>query len=115
LPIHVVSHWEGWIFFSIMGLAMYLKVRPLWRTRANPPTIELNDVSLSSAHYVAANGDVVNLSLPRNKVYDFKFCEHSGNLVIRADGSEIFECRPHDNSAVLRDVARIFRDALRLP
>jgi hypothetical protein len=51
---------------------------------------------------------------PRDRVYDVKFVSHSGKLVVRTQGREIFEFRPTDDEPELRRMATFLRLAIGL-
>jgi hypothetical protein len=102
LAVVVLSAIVGGVF---VGAWLY------YRRLDAPMTVEVTPDALSFLNLSAARKEHV---LPRNLVYDIKFVTHSGNLVVRTRGWEIFEWRPVNSDAEILRLVTFLREVVGL-
>jgi hypothetical protein len=98
--------------FALSGeLGGVLVVAAVRKIRHPTTTIRVDADALSIEDFHSWS-EVVTLQFPRAGVYDVRYIEHSGNLLIRAHGQQLFDGRPINDPLVLREIAASIRAAL---
>lgn len=113
----LLSEDTPWQIYGIIGIGLVLSIVHMWKTirdRRKPPEIELTSDKLSIRWIGIQSGKLAKFILPRSQIYDVKYAEHSGNLVIRCHGHEILESRPVSDPIILQWIAAELREALHL-
>jgi hypothetical protein len=89
--------------------------RPLRAIRRafRPMIIEVTATTLSLLN-VEIDGHPQDLLHPRDQVYDVRYVQHSGNVVIRVHGQEMIDCRPFKDPRMLQWLADVLCQALEL-
>jgi len=126
MTISLIRYWVGmavrdapWQIYAIMLIGAGAAGIHFWtlrRHRHKSPSLELtrDALRIEFLMHEPAPAKWFRKSYARASIYEVKFVEHSGNLVIRARGHEMLELCLTANRDLHREAAEILRNALSL-
>jgi hypothetical protein len=126
MTMSLVRFWVGmavreapWQIYGFIAICAGVAGSHFWtlhRHRHKPPSLELtrDALRIQFLMHEPAPAKMFRISLPRATIYEVKFVEQSGNLIIRARGREMLELCITANRDLHREAAEILRKALSL-
>jgi hypothetical protein len=102
------------VFAALLGLVLLYRV---FVANFGPAVIEVFDEAVILRNVetrTESRADTRDFVRPRAAVYEVKYVSHSGNLVVKARGHEMIECRPVRRPEALEWIAARIREALGL-
>lgn len=100
--------WAGVLAAVALAAAAVAAVWFHKRRLDRPVVIEVTPATLVFANLTYRP---VNVSLPRDEIYDIKHVAHSGQLVVRRRGKDLVEVQPIADQEELQRIAAFLRDA----
>jgi hypothetical protein len=107
LVMALIIHVFVAVAMVVAGLALVV-----FRNRLGRPIVIELDARELRFRNVAPGEAQSDWACPRADVYDVKYVRHSGNLVVRIRGREMFEVRPSDDPAIVAWLAETLNRAL---
>lgn len=106
--------WIGWFVVPVVGNLIIATFVAAWlrhRRLSEPVIIE---ITRDQVVFLNLNEHAKAQSFPRDRIYDVKHVIHSGCLVLRLRGMDMFECRPTPHNTEIEQIAGFLRTVLGL-